>query len=70
MSEAHTLDVRFRDEGSIVMVEPLTEAAKEWVRENVPLESWQWLGSRFCCEPRMVKNLMNGMVEGGLNIEG
>lgn len=68
MSESHQLDVRFHDEGSITMVEPITETAKEWVRENVPLESWQWLGNRFACEPRMVTNLMNGMAEGGLRV--
>lgn len=43
---------------------PLTDAAREWVDENVELESWQWHGDAFACEPRAVSPLLEGMAEG------
>jgi hypothetical protein len=51
------------------MVTPMSPAAREWVDENVPLESWQWLGAGFACEPRYVTTLIDGMQEDGLTIE-
>ena len=68
MTEDYQADVLFHDEGSVIMVEPVTAAGIGWVRVNVPLESWQWIGNRFACEPRMAENLLNGMVEGGLRV--
>ena len=61
-------DVEIHNHGSVVMVLPLTKAAMEWVQGNVSLESWQWLGGGFACEPRMVQNLIDGMENDGLTI--
>ena len=60
------MDVCVHDCGSVVMIEPLTEVAQNWVEENVGLESWQWMGGRFACEPRCVDGLVEGMMEDGL----
>ena len=65
---SHKPDVKFLDHGSIVMVVPLSPAAKEWVEENLTLESWQWLGGGFSCEPRYAGDLAQGMVDDGLTV--
>ncbi len=59
-------DVSVANHGSICMIQPLTQAAKDWVEENVPLESWQFMGTAFSCEPRYVDNLVEGMRGDGL----
>lgn len=62
-------DVQIENCGSVRMVTPMTCAAREWVNENVGLESWQWLGGSFACEPRYVQDLIDGMEEAGLGVE-
>jgi hypothetical protein len=62
------VDVLVRDEGSVVIVSPQTEAAKAWVEENVETSGWQWIGGVFAVEPRMLDNLLFGMEEAGLEI--
>jgi hypothetical protein len=59
-------DVSVANHGSIFMIQPITQAAKEWVDENVPLEDYQWLGSSFSCEHRYVEDLVAGMQGDGL----
>lgn len=64
-------DFRIADQGSIVMVTPLTQPAKDWVEENVQLEGWQWLGGGFAVEPRYVMSLASGIADAGLEmVEG
>lgn len=36
-----TTDFTFRDEGTIVYLRPLTDAARAWVSMNLQRESWQ-----------------------------
>jgi hypothetical protein len=59
----------YADDSSIVLVRPCTKAAKAWVRENVALEPWQWLGTAFGCEPRTVQALIEGAQNDGLTWE-
>ena len=61
-------DVKIEDCGSIVMFDPVTPEAKEWVDENVGLESWQWLGNRFSVDHRYADNLIEGMTGDGLEV--
>jgi len=60
------VDVEVSNQGSIVMIRPVSKAAKDWVDEKVQLEGWQWMGGAFACEPRMVENLVDGMTGDGL----
>lgn len=59
-------DVEFLNSGSVFLVVPLTPAAQTWVDENLALESWQWLGAGFACEPRYAGDLAQGMADDGL----
>ena len=54
---------------SLIRLEPTTPAAKEWVRENLPLEGWQWLSNGFVIEGQYVNDIINGMRNDGLTVE-
>lgn len=68
-TEAAETDVQIEDHGTICLVTPITVAAKQWVDENVAVESWQWLGQSFAAEPRNIPDLVAGMKNDGLSVE-
>ena len=61
-------DVLVRNEGSIVMFTPKSQEAKNWVDDNLGLESWQWLGPAFAVEWRYAPDIVNGMTGDGLEV--
>lgn len=61
-------DVRVEPHGSLVLVRPLTAAAREWLDEHVAEES-QWFGGALACEPRYVGELLAALVADGLEME-
>ena len=62
------VDITVRDHGSLMMVECVTEAAMDWVKANLSLEGWQWMGRSFSCEPLYIDALVKGMGGDGLII--
>ena len=65
------IDVSINDEGTIVLFTPETPAATatEFVERNVSLESWQWLGNGFACEPRLAADIIERMQAEGLVVQ-
>jgi len=63
------IDVTVENHGTIVMVRPVSEAAQTWVKENVQLQGWQWLGGAFAVKPRRVEDLLDGMEAAGLEVQ-
>ncbi len=61
-------DVLVRIEGHIVMFTPESDFAKEWVSENLSLESWQWWGNAFAVEMGYAGDLIQGMMGDGLEV--
>jgi hypothetical protein len=61
-------DVLVENHGSVCIVQPMSEAAREWIDENVQTEGWQWIGGGLAVEPRCVENLVNGVMEAGLTV--
>lgn len=61
------MDFGITDHGSIWLIRPLTEAAQEWVDENVAVESW--FGTAFAVEHRYAVDIVNGIVEAGFKLE-
>ncbi len=52
---------------SIYVFRLITPRAKAWVKENVQLESWQWMGdSSFAVDHRFVEDLAMGMKNAGM----
>ena len=62
------MDVRIRDEGSVVAFTLETEAAKTWVKENLETEPWQWLGESLVIDHRMSGPIIDGMMSAGLEV--
>jgi hypothetical protein len=61
-------DVRCDAAGSVVYVTPMTESGREWVADNLSLESWQWQGESFAVEHRYAQELVLGMRGDGLSV--
>ncbi|MDD5007293.1 MAG: hypothetical protein PHC68_02685 [Syntrophorhabdaceae bacterium] len=55
-----------RDEGSVVLITPLSKLARELTEENVQLEAWQWFGGGFAVEHRFADDLLCGIADAGL----
>lgn len=60
-------DVEVSNHGSVFLFALLTEAARDWVRENVS-EEHMMFGSSLAVEPRFALDLANGMKESGLKV--
>jgi len=63
-------DIYVENHGSIIAIQPASEAAKAWVDEHVSHEGWQWLGPWLCAEPRQATDLLDGAVGAGLTVDG
>ena len=61
-------DITIVNHGTLAMVHALTKRAKFWLQDNVGTESWQWFGNAVAVEPRYVGDLVDGMVESGLEV--
>jgi hypothetical protein len=55
-----------RDEGSVVLITPLSKLAREWTEANVQLEAWQWFGGGFAVEHGYADDLLCGIADAGL----
>ncbi len=68
-TESVTIDVHVENEGSIFVFTPMTPAAREWVDDNVHSEPWQWTGASLCVDHRFARDLAQGMLTDGLNVQ-
>lgn len=59
------IDFQIQDEGSIVLLRPLTTDAKEWLETNLS-EDAQYFGSAAVVEPRYIWDIVNGFQSEGL----
>ncbi len=59
------LDFRITDEGPVWMFEPISDTARKFVQQNVPLDKRLWIGSRFAIDHRAAEYLADQLeVEG------
>jgi len=61
-------DVLVRNEGSIFLLTPMTEAASEWFADHLP-EDAQTFGPATVVEHRYVAAIVEGMVNDGLVVQ-
>jgi hypothetical protein len=61
-------DVLIENEGTIVMFQPVTDAARDWFAENVQTEGWQWFGPRLAVDHRTAGSLITGLLSEGFNL--
>jgi hypothetical protein len=70
MTSIDDCDVHVLDQGSMVIFVPLSEAAQNWFKENVSSESWQWVNGGLCVDHRYARDLIEGLVSAGMELEG
>lgn len=64
------MDFVVRGSGTVYLVSPQNEQAREWVDENVGLEEWQGSGHQsFAVEHRYIEDLVGGMLAEGFKVE-
>lgn len=61
-------DVFVRNEGSIFLLTPMTDAAREWIGEHIP-EDAQYMGRSLVVEHRYVEDIVAGMQVDGLIVK-
>lgn len=64
------MDFSVTNQGSVIGITPLTDAASEWIDDNVHSEGWQWMGSTLYVDARFADALVEGMMADGLEMEG
>ena len=68
-SDPHA-DFRITYHGTITTITPLSDACREWLEENVEIETWQRFGTSIAIEPRYVQQLAEAMIEEGFVVLG
>ena len=63
-------DVTIIGGGSITLLQPETNAAREWFEENISQDNgYQPYWPTIVCEGRYVTDILEGMANDGLNVE-
>lgn len=57
-------DIGIRDEGSIYLLTPLTEAGRDWMREHLPEDATRF-GPATVVEWRFLNDIAQGMIDDG-----
>jgi hypothetical protein len=68
-SKKPKIDVRIENHGSLVGVQPISAAGRNWINENVASEPWQWFGGALMVEHRYAGAIVAGLNESGLVAE-
>lgn len=61
-------DFEVRNEGTIFLFTPLTQAAKDWIAENIPDDA-TYFGPALVVEHRYAADIAQGMLAAGLTSE-
>lgn len=69
MDTVRFLDFIYRDELSIILVEPLTKPGKRWAKENLILQGYQKIDGWIAIDPRMFEDIREAMTGAGLTLE-
>ncbi len=64
----HNPDFTVADHGSVVVMTPLTPAARDWTTNHLPDETPQWCGG-FAIACRYINDILTGVCEAGLLFE-
>jgi hypothetical protein len=51
-------DFSISDHSTIISIQPLNKAARQWLDENVVSEPWQWVQGALCVETRFARDLL------------
>lgn len=68
MPDAITPDFAVQNEGSLVILKPNTDAARQWVAEHIPDDAPRWCGG-IAIEPRFFDAIAEGAQADGLTLD-
>ena len=68
METSDMSDFSISDQGSIFLIQPLNDAARHWLDENVVSEPWQWVQGALCVEAPLARDLIIEIEEAGFEI--
>lgn len=63
------MDFELSDHGSIALIRPLTDAARDWCSDNLPDDAMT-LGDAYAVEPRYAMDIAEGFIADGLTCAG
>jgi hypothetical protein len=61
-------DFQITDQGTIILIRPLNEAARLWLDENVVSEPWQWIDGALAVDHRLARDLIQEIEVAGFTI--
>ncbi len=62
-------DFTVQNEGSVYILYAETDAAKEWVSDNLPLDITTWGTNGVVIEHRYIGGIVNGIKSDGLEVQ-
>lgn len=68
VNRARHVDVRITNHGSLYLLNPQTDAARDWLSNNVSDDA-NWFGDMLPVEPRYMPDLLAGMRGNGLVVQ-
>jgi hypothetical protein len=63
------MDFEVVNQGNICLLCPQTDEAREWVHDNLNVESWQYLGRNIGVDHRYIGDIVAGIQADGLSVE-
>lgn len=63
------IDFIVRPHGKVLTFEPKTERAESFVRNDLEVRGWQWLGPAICVDHRLAYDLIASLKDGGFVLE-
>lgn len=61
-------DIVVSNHGSIFVFEPHSDAARQWLDEEVESEGWQWFGESLCVSHGYALDLAQAALDAGLEV--
>ena len=61
------IDFAVANHGTIVLLQPLTRTANEWITANLPVDRLHYAGA-VVIEPRYLADIVNGLRADGLKV--
>ena len=58
-------DFLIADHGSVFLIRPVSEAARQWLDANVVAEPWQWFAGSLAVDHRFARDIVAEITDAG-----
>lgn len=66
--EQDAVDIKVRCEGTIYIVDPVSEAGETWIAQHIPEDAIRWGEKGVVIERRKIEDIVASAVEAGLEV--